>query len=151
MSIQDQLMADLKDALRERDAVRKGALRLALAALKNARVAKNADLTDDEAVVVLSKEVKQRRDSIAEYEKAGRDDLVAAEAAEIEILNQYLPRALSRDEVIELAREAIAETGASVPKQMGQVMRVLMPRVRGQADGRMVSEVVRGLLTSATG
>ena len=151
MSIQDQLMADLKDALRERDAVRKGALRLALAALKNARVAKNADLTDDEAIVVLSKEVKQRRDSIAEYEKAGRDDLVSAEAAEIEILNQYLPRALSRDEVIELAREAIAETGASVPKQMGQVMRVLMPRVRGQADGQMVSEVVRGLLTSATG
>ncbi|MBL7198916.1 MAG: GatB/YqeY domain-containing protein [Anaerolineae bacterium] len=150
MSIQDQLMADLKDALRERDAVRKGALRLALAALKNARVEKNADLTDDEAIVVMSKEVKQRRDSIGEYEKAGRDDLVAAEAAEIEILNQYLPRALGREEIVELAREAIAETGASGPKQMGQVMRVLMPRVQGQADGRMVSEVVRGLLTSAT-
>jgi uncharacterized protein YqeY len=98
----------------------------------------------------MSKEVKQRRDSIGEYEKAGRDDLVAAEAAEIEILNQYLPRALGREEIVELAREAIAETGASGPKQMGQVMRVLMPRVQGQADGRMVSEVVRVLLTSAT-
>jgi len=151
MSIQDQLMADLKVALRERDELRKMALRMALAALKYARVAKNADLTDEEMIAVLSKEVKQRRDSMAEYEKGGRDDLVAGEWAEIEILRQYLPRELSRDEIVDLAREAIAETGTSGPKQMGQVMRVLMPLVRGRADGRAVSEIVRNLLAGSAG
>ena len=146
MSIHDQLMADLKKALRDQDEVRKAAIRMALAALKNARVDKNADLTDDEMIAVLSKEVKQRRDAIVEYEKGGRDDLCAQERAEIEILQRYLPQMMSKDEVEELARVAIAELGASSPKQMGQVMRTLMPRVQGRADGRMVSQVVRDLL-----
>lgn len=151
MSIQDRLAADLRVALREQDASRKGALRMALTALKYARVAKNADLTDEEMIAVLSKEVRQRQDSIVEFEKGGREDLVALEAAEIKILREYLPRELSHDEIAELAREAIAETGASGPKQMGQVMRVLMPRVRGRADGRAVSGIVRDLLADSTG
>jgi uncharacterized protein YqeY len=139
-------MADLKVALRARDAMRKGTIRMALAALKNARVAKNADLTEQEEIVVLSKEAKQLKDAIVEYKRGNREDLVAEASAQIEILQEYLPEELSHQEIVELAREAIVETGATVPKQMGQVMRVLMPRMRGRADGRMVSEVVRELL-----
>jgi uncharacterized protein YqeY len=151
MSLQDQLMADLKGALRDKDEVRKNALRMAIAALKNARVDKNADLTEDEVLAVLAKEVKQRRETLEEFEKVGRDDVVAAESAAIEIVQSYLPQALSEDEIAEMVREAIAETGASSPKQMGQVMRVLMPRVRGRADGRQVNEIVRRLLAEPAG
>ena len=147
MSIHDQLMADLKTALRDQDELRKTTIRLALAALKNARVDKNADLTSEEMAAVLNKEVKQRRDAIIEYEKGKRDDLVARELAEIEILKPYLPRMLDEDEIAELAREVIAATGASSPKEIGQVMRALMPRVKGAADGRLVNQVVRRLLT----
>ena len=147
MSIHDQLMSDLKTALRDQDELRKTTIRLALAALKNARVDKNADLTSEEMAVVLNKEVKQRRDAIIEYEKGKRDDLVARELAEIEILKPYLPRMLDEDEIAELAREVIAATGASSPKEIGQVMRALMPRVKGAADGRLVNQVVRRLLT----
>jgi hypothetical protein len=142
-------MDDLKQALRDRDATRKGAIRMALAAIKNARVAKNADLTDNDVIVVLSKEVKQRRDAMAEFDAAGRTDLVDSESAEIEILQAYLPRMLSEGEIVVMVRDAIAETGASSPKEMGAVMRVMMERVRGRADGRQVSSIVRNLLVES--
>jgi uncharacterized protein YqeY len=148
MDLQQQLMADLKVALREHDEVRKSAVRMAIAALKNARVAKNADLTEDEMVAALAKEVKQRRNAMAEFEKAGREDLVASESAELVVLEAYLPEALSEKEIADLARQVIAETGASGPREMGQVMSVLMPLVRGRADGRQVSQIVRELLAS---
>jgi uncharacterized protein YqeY len=147
MSIHDQLMADLKTALRDQDELRKTTIRMALAALKNARVDKNADLTNEEMIAVLNKEVKQRRDSVVEYEKGQRDDLVARELAEIEILRPYLPQMLDEDEIAELAREVISATGASSPKEIGQVMRALMPKVKGKADGRLVNQVVRRLLS----
>jgi uncharacterized protein YqeY len=149
MSLQDRLMADLKGALRDRDETRKNAIRMALAALKNARVDKNADLTEEEMIAVLAKEVKQRRETLEGFEKVGRDDVVAAESVAIEILQSYMPRMLSEDEIAGLARKAIAKTGASGPKQMGQVMRVLMPQVQGRAEGRKVSEIVRNLLSKA--
>ncbi len=148
MDLQQQLMADLKTALRERDEVRKSAIRMAIAALKNARVAKNADLSEDEMVAALAQEVKQRRNAMAEFAKAGRDDLVESESAELAVLEAYLPEALTEQEITDLARQIIAETGASGPRQMGQVMGVLMPRVRGRADGRQVSQIVRELLAS---
>jgi len=151
MNVYDQLMADLKTALREQDELRKGTIRMALSALKYARVAKNADLTDEEMFAVLQKEVKQRQEAIVEFKRGGRDDLAAQESAEIGILEPYLPKMLSREEIAEVARAAIAEVGASSPKQMGQVMRVLMPRVHGQADGRLVNEVVKELLSGKTG
>ena len=151
MSIEPQLRADLKTAMRERDEMRKTTIRGALAALKNAQVAKNASLEPDEEIAVLSKETKQLKDAIVEFERGGRDDLVADASAQIEILQAYLPQALSRDEVVELAGAAIAETGASSPKEMGQGMRVLMPRVRGRADGRMVSQIVQELLAEQAG
>jgi uncharacterized protein YqeY len=132
--------------MRERDVMRRTTIRSALAALKNAQVAKNAELTEDEELGVISKEAKQLQDAIVEFERGKRDDLVAEATAQIEILKMYLPEALSQEEVMQLARDAIAQTGASSPKQMGQVMRVLMPQVRGRADGKQVSEIVRTLL-----
>jgi uncharacterized protein YqeY len=149
MSIQDQLMMDLRQALREQDDVRKSAIRMAMAVLKDARVEKNADLSEDEMIAALSKEVKQRRDAMAQFEEAGRDDLVARESAELEVLQEYLPRMLSESEIVDIARQAIAQVGASSPKEMGAVMRVVMERVRGRADGRQVSGIVRNLLTAS--
>ena len=150
MSIEQRLRADLKTAMRERDDMRKTTIRGALAALKNAQVAKNASLQEDEEIAVLSKETKQLKDAIVEFERGGREDLVAEATAQVEILQAYLPQALSRDEVVALADAAIAETGASSPKQMGQVMRVLMPRGRGRADGRVVSDIVKERLAQQT-
>jgi uncharacterized protein YqeY len=121
---------------------------MAIAALKNARVAKNADLTEDEMIAALAQEVLQRRNAMAEFKKAGRDDLVASESVELVVLEAYLPEPLTKEEIAELARQVIAETGASDPKQMGQVMGALMPRVRGRAEGRQVSQIVRELLAS---
>jgi uncharacterized protein YqeY len=149
MDLQEQLRTDLKTALREHDEVRKSAIRMALAALKNARVEKNADLTDEEMLATLAREVRQRRNARAEFERAGRHDLVAGESAELAVLERYLPKALTQEEIVELARQVIAETGAESPQEMGQVMGALMPRVRGRADGRQVSQIVRELLTSA--
>lgn len=149
MTLQEKLRADLEAALREQDQVRKSAIRMAIAALKNARVAKNADLTEDEMMAALEKEVKQRRNAMAEFERAGRQDLVASESAELAVLEAYLPEPLSEDEIAELARQLIEETGANSLGQMGQVMGKLMPRVRGRADGRQVSQIVRELLRSA--
>ncbi|MBN1581211.1 MAG: GatB/YqeY domain-containing protein [Anaerolineae bacterium] len=146
MGVQEELMADLKNAMRTKDTDAKRAIRMALAELKNARVAKNADLAEEEMIAVLQKQVRQCQDAIVEYKKGGRDDLVAEAETEIQILERYLPAMMSRDEVASIAREAIAEIGASSPKQMGQVMRVLMSRVEGRADGRMVSQVVKEML-----
>ena len=146
MGVQEELMTDLKDALRNKDSDAKRTIRMALAALKNARVAKNADLTEEEKMAVLQKQVKQCQDAIIEYQGGGRGDLVAETEIEVQILKRYLPALMTRDQVVTLARQAIAETGASSPKQMGQVMRVLMPRVKGRSDGRMVSQVVKELL-----
>jgi uncharacterized protein YqeY len=151
MTIEQKLRDDLKTAMRERDDMRKTTIRLTLAALKNAQVAKNAGLTEDEEIAVLSRETKQLRDAIVEFERGKRGDLVAESTAQIEILQEYLPQALSEQEVIELARAAIAETGAATPKQMGQVMRVLMPQVRGRADGKVVSQIVSALLAGREG
>ena len=151
MSIEERLRDDLKTAMRERDVMRKTTIRMSLAALKNAQVAKNASLTEDEQIAVLSKETKQLQDAIVEFERGKRDDLVSEATAQIEIMQAYLPQALSQQEVMQLARAAIAQTGASSPKQMGQVMGVLMPQVRGRADGKVVSEIVRTLLAEQGG
>jgi uncharacterized protein YqeY len=137
--------------MRARDDVRKTTIRGALAALKNARVAKNADLTLDEELGVVSKEARQLEDAIVEFRRGNRPDLVDANLAQIEILKQYLPQPLDEDEVRALVQAAIAETGASSPKQMGQVMRVLMPQVRGRADGKAVSQMVRTMLAEQDG
>ena len=122
---------------------------MAMAAAQNQRIARGRDLTDEEVVDVLTKQVKQRRESIAMFREAGRDDRAAAEEAEAAILAEFLPEQLSEDEIVALARAAIAEAGASSPSDMGRVMGTLSPRTKGRADGRVVSDIVRRLLAEA--
>ena len=149
MSLTQQLQADMKSAMRAGDAERRDTLRMAIAAVQNAAKDKRADLTDEEALAVLTKQVKTRRESIKAYTDAGRDDLAAKEQAEIDILQPYLPAQLAEDEVRALVAEAIAATGASSPKDMGRVMGALMPKVKGRADGKLVSGIVNEELAKA--
>ncbi|HIP96198.1 MAG TPA: GatB/YqeY domain-containing protein [Anaerolineae bacterium] len=147
MSLKQKLQDDLKQAIRDGDSNRKSTIRLALTAITNAEVQKRRELDEAETLAILSREAKQRRESVEEYRKAGRVDLVAQEEAELQILLSYMPAQMSRDEIVDRAREVIAEVGATSPAQMGAVMRRLMPALRGRADGRVVSEVVRELLS----
>jgi uncharacterized protein len=146
MSLRDRLEAAMRDGMRARDDQRVQTLRMALSAAHNRRIAVGRDLTDDEVVDVLTKQVKQRRESIEMYRGAGRDDRAAAEEAEAAILAEFLPEQLDEAEIERLAREAIADTGASSPADMGRVMGRLAPQTKGRADGRVVSDVVRRLL-----
>ena len=142
----ERIESAMRDAMRARDEQRTQTLRMAMAAAHNLRIERRRDLTDEEVVDVLGKQVKQRRESIAMYRDAGRDDRAAAEEAEAAILAEFLPEQLADDEIERLARAAIAQTGASSPSDMGKVMGRLSSQTRGRADGRAVSEVVRRLL-----
>lgn len=135
--------------MRAGDERRKSALRMALAAIKNAEIEARHELDDEGVITVLSREVKQRRESIEEFRKGRRDDLVAKEQAELEVILKYLPVQLSRDEIAEVARRIIQETNASGPRDKGKVMPVIMAELRGKADGREVNEVVTLLLEQA--
>lgn len=144
----NQLNAALKQAMLNKDNARRDVIRVALSAMKQVEVDERRELTPEDAVTVLQKEVKKRRESVDEATKAGRADIAAAEAAQIAILEEFMPRQLSRDEIAVLVREAIAQTGASSAKEMGKVMGVLVPKTKGIADGKLVNEVVRELLGS---
>ncbi|MGZ8563923.1 MAG: GatB/YqeY domain-containing protein [Candidatus Limnocylindria bacterium] len=143
MSLSDRLEAAMRDSMRARNAQRTQTLRMAMAAAHNLKIERRRDLTDDEVVDVLTKQVKQRRESIEMYRAGGREDRAVAEEAEAAILAEFLPEQLGEAEVEALARAAIAETGASTPADLGRVMGRLAPQTRGRADGRLVSEVVR--------
>jgi uncharacterized protein YqeY len=147
MSLKQQLQQDLHQAVRDRDAHRKSAIRLVRAAIANEEIARQRELDDKEVLKLVYEEVKQHRDSLSEFEKAGRTDLVADEKAQLEALLVYLPPQMSREEIMAAAQEAIAETNATGPQHLGQVMRLLMPRLKGRADGRMVNQIVRELLS----
>jgi hypothetical protein len=146
MTLATRIESAMRDAMRARDEQRTSTLRMAMAAAHNQRIARGRELTDDEVVDVLTRQVKQRRESIAMYRDAGREERAEAEEAEAAILAEFLPEQLSEAEVEVLARDAIAESGASSPADMGRVMGRLAPQTRGRADGRTVSEVVRRLL-----
>jgi len=147
MSLQKKLRSDLKDAMRQKDETRKRTIRLAMAAITNAEVAQKKELDDPGVLAVLAKEAKQRQESIEEYRKGGRDDLVQQEKAELAILQTYLPQLLSRQEIVTRAQATIEKLGASGMGQMGLVMKSLMQELRGQADGKLVNQVVRELLS----
>ena len=151
MTLSQRLEAAMRDAMRARDEMRTQTLRMAMAAAHNQRIAKGRDLSDDEVVDVLTKQVKQRRESIAMYRDAGRDDRAAAEESEAAILAEFLPEQLGESEIEVLARAAIADTGAAGPSDLGRVMGALSPQTKGRADGRLVSDVVRRLLTEGGG
>jgi hypothetical protein len=146
MSLKERLADDLKEAMRERDERRRSVLRMTISALHNAEIAAGRELDEGDELAVLGKEAKQRRDSIEEFRKAGRQDIVDKEEAELAILTAYLPQQVSRDEIAEAARQVIQETGASGARDIGKVMPALMQRFRGRADGKDVNEVVRELL-----
>jgi len=146
VDLQQRLLDDLKDAMRSGDQRRKLAIRAVRAAITNAEIERRRSLTEDEILALIAKEVKQRRESIVQFRKGGREDLVAQEQAEIEALEKYLPRQLSPEEIRAEAQRVIAEVGATGPRDMGRVMGKLMPAMRGRADGRQVSQIVRELL-----
>jgi len=146
MSLMEQLTADMKEAMKQGEKERLSVIRLVRGAVRQAEIDGKKTLTDDEVVSVINKEVKMRRDSIEEFERGSRPDLVAKAQAEIAILMPYLPEQLSEDAVKTLAEVAVAEVGAQTAKDMGKVMGVLMPRVQGRANGKLVQEIVRSLL-----
>ena len=148
MSLKEQLANDLKDAIRQRDEPRKIAIRMTISAIKYAEIKRGAALSEADFLTLVSREAKQRLESIAEFEKADRRDLVEKERAELEVLQSYLPAQVSRDEIAEAAREVIAEVGAGGPRDKGKVMPVLIGRLAGRAEGREINEVVTELLAS---
>ncbi len=148
MSIKEQFQADLKEAMRQGDDNRKAALRLTLAEIKNAEVAKIGTLTDEEQLGLLRREIKRRREAILELEGVGnRPEMLQAERAQLAILEAYVPRQLSREEIEERVKAVVGEIGIVGPSGMGEVMKRVMPLLKGQADGRLVQEVVRDLLS----
>ena len=146
-SLRERLRDDLKDAMRARDATRRGTIRLVEAAIKNAEIEKRGgELSEQDIQAILQRQVKQRQDSIEQYEQAGRSDLADVERAEIAVIEAYLPQQMSRAEIEAAAREAIQQTGATSPSDRGKVMGQLMPQLRGQADGATVNAIVSDLL-----
>jgi uncharacterized protein len=141
--LEEQVDRDLVTALKQQDRTTLSTLRLLKAAAKNAQVAKRAPLSDEEYIDVIRRQVKLRREAAAEYDKAGRAESAAQERAELGVLEQYLPDQIDDDAIREAVRSAIAETGASGPGDLGKVMRVAMPRLRGQADGSRVNAIAR--------
>ncbi|MDR9755866.1 MAG: GatB/YqeY domain-containing protein [Thermoanaerobacterales bacterium] len=150
MSVKDRLYKDMKEAMKAREAgkLRLAVIRMARAAIKNREIELGHELSDDEVIGVLSKELKMRRDALPDYKNAGRLERVAELEDEIKILEEYLPQQMSKEEIIQIAGEVIASVGASSERDLGKVMGALMPKVKGRADGKMVNQIVRELLRS---
>jgi uncharacterized protein len=143
MGLNEQLMDDLKDAMRNRQEVRLSTIRMLRAAVANESIEKRRPLDDGEIVVLVSRQIKQRRESIDAFLQGNRPELAAREQEELEILRSYMPEQLSREQIAEAARAAIQELSARGPGDFGRVMSVLAPRLKGRADGREIAEVVR--------
>ena len=150
MSLKEQLANDLADALRQGDDTRKSTIRMLMSAISTEEVAgaERRELGDDEVLKVVARQVKQRRDSIEEFNKAGRDDLAEKETAEMKILRTYMPEQAGREEIEAVARKVIDEIGATGPQDKGKVMQAIMPRLAGRAEGRDINEVVTQLLSA---
>ena len=146
--LKQKLMDDLKQAMRGGDKVRRSVIRLVMAAIKNAEIARQAALDDTDILGIIAKEVRQRRESIEAFRLGNRHDLVAQEEAELAILNEYLPRQMTREEIIVAARRVIEEVGAQGPADKGKVMPKLIAQLKGRADGREINAVVTELLSS---
>ncbi|ADY73437.1 hypothetical protein Dester_0796 [Desulfurobacterium thermolithotrophum DSM 11699] len=148
MGLKAQLLQDMKEAMRAKDKVRLSTIRMINSLIKNAEIEKRGELTDDEIIQLLMKYAKQRKEAIEMYEKGGRQDLVEKEKAELAVVESYLPKQMSEEEIRELVKEAIEATGASSPKDIGKVMQHVMPKVKGRADGSVVNKIVREMLAN---
>jgi uncharacterized protein YqeY len=151
MGIRDQLTSDLKEAMRQKDDVRKRTIRSVIAAIKKEETnldssGERITLSDKDILGVVAKQAKQRRESISEYARAGRDDLVAEEQAELAVLEIYLPQQMSHEEIEVEVRKVVDEVGATGPQDMGKVMKPLMSRLKGRADGKVINQIVRSIL-----
>jgi len=146
MTLQLRIESAMREAMLARDVRRTGTLRMAMAAFQNRRIELGRDLTDEDVIDVLSKQMKQRRESIEHFKAAGRDSMVQVEEEESAIIAEYLPQQLSEDELRDMVGTAIAETGASTAADLGKVMGRLAPQVKGRADGKVVSDMVRAQL-----
>jgi uncharacterized protein YqeY len=150
MSLLKRFDDDLKQALKASERYKVSVLRMAKAAVKNAQIEKGRELTDEEISSVLSTMAKQRRESIEQFTRGGRPDLVHNEEQELSILQSYMPQQLSNDEIERMIHDAIRESSAMGAQDMGKVMRILMPRIKGVADGKYVNQRVKELLESGT-
>lgn len=146
MDLKDGLTADYKKAMKDGDKLKVSTIRLILSEIKNAEIAKRAELDEDELLTVVSREARKRKESIEEFGKGGRQDLVEKEERELEIIESYMPEQLSEEEVRRMIEETIADVGASSASDLGRVMGKLMPRLKGKADGKKANQIVREML-----
>ena len=146
MSLSEQLIQDMKTAMKSKDSVRVGVIRMVRAELQKAEISQKSELKPDDELAVLSRQAKQRRESIEAYEEAGRTELAEKEKAELAVLETYLPKQMTREEVIEIAKDLITSVGASSKSDMGKVMGQLMPKLKGRFPGKDVKPIVEGLL-----
>ncbi len=147
-TLKTQLQTDMKSSMKSGDKSRLGVIRLMLSAIKQVEVDERIELDNDRITAVLDKMAKQRRESIAQFDKAGRDDLSAVEKAELEIIQEYLPEALSAEEIDALIEKSISTTGAASIKDMGKVMGILKPQLQGRADMGQVSQLIKARLSA---
>ncbi|AEA00555.1 MULTISPECIES: GatB/YqeY domain-containing protein [Aerococcus] len=143
----DQLNQDMKEAMKAKDKFRLSVIRMLKGALQKAEIDKEEALTDDEELSILSRELKQRKDSVNEFHEAGRDDLADQTAKEIEIVENYLPKQLSEEEITQAVKEVIDQVGASSMKDFGKVMGTAVAKLKGQADGNQIQKIAKSLLS----
>ena len=146
MNLSERLNEDMKQAMREKDKFTLSTIRMIRSTIKYLEIDVKRTLDDNEVLDILSREIKQRKDALQEFEKAGRDELSATTKAEIEIIHKYLPEQLSEEEIKVIVQQTIQETGASSKSEMGKVMSALMPKVKGRADGKLVNQAVQQFL-----
>jgi len=147
MALKDQLMNDLKEAMKDKDTIRKNTVQMVRSAVLQFEKDNKTELDDNGVIEVIAKELKKRKDVLPEYEKSGRDDLIEGLNKEIETLLGYLPAQLSKEELMEIVKEAIAETGATSMKDMGKIMAAVMPKTKGRADGKEINAIVKEMLS----
>jgi len=146
MSLKEQMLEDMKTAMKDRDAIRKNTVQMVRAAVLQVEKDNKITLDDDGILEVIAKELKKRRDVLPEYEKSGRQDLIDGLKAEIDVLLQYLPKQLTEEELEVIVRQAVKDTGAASAKDMGKVMQAVMPQVKGKADGKMINSIVKKII-----
>ncbi|KAA9007654.1 GatB/YqeY domain-containing protein [Paenibacillus spiritus] len=146
MNLSERLNEDMKQAMKSKDKFRLSTIRMVRSTIKNLEIDLKRTLDDSEVLDILSREIKQRKDALQEFEKAGRDELAASNKAEIEVIQEYLPQQLTEEEIKAIVQQTIQETGASSKSEMGKVMSALMPKVKGRADGKLVNQAVQQFL-----
>ena len=147
MSLKEKLMEDLKSAMKDKDTIRKNTVQMVRSAVLQVEKDNKVTLDNDGVLEIISKELKKRKDSLAEYEKSGRQDLIDGLKAEINVLLGYLPEQLSENQIEDIVKDVIKETGATSAKEIGKVMQAVLPKVKGRADGKIVNQIVRKYLS----